>query len=367
MRKRRCVVEMNLLFVTPRYHPHIGGVEYVVKSVAERLVKKGHNVTVLCGESSIDSPGEEWINGTHVFRWPVWAPGDAYHNPRMRGKLKSWLLNAVKGCDVVHFHSIHNVLTMYSIDVLKNCGVRKVLTPHYHGNGHTAFRRLLWQAWRGYIKRALGSVNLVHTVSDLESKLMLKDFNVESVTVGHGVEEWLSEISWSPSNYVMYSGRIEKYKNVHRLANVVKILNDMGLDLELKVFGSGSYTSKLMRHLNRLKIRYEFKPPQPYRDYIMYLSRASLFGLLSQKEAYGLTVNEANAIGVPVVVVKPWGSNFLERSRTLITQLYKSDETLAKEIVTFLDEARKQPRSEVPSWNQVVDIYIKKLYCPQEN
>jgi hypothetical protein len=99
----------------------------------------------------------------------------------------------------------------------------------------------------------------------------------------------------------------------------------------------------------------------------MCLSRASLFGLLSQKEAYGLTVNEANAIGVPAVVVKPWGLNFSGRSRILITQLYKSDETLAKEIVTFLDEARKQSRSEVPSWNQVVDIYIKKLYCPQEN
>jgi hypothetical protein len=70
---------------------------------------------------------------------------------------------------------------------------------------------------------------------------------------------------------------------------------------------------------------------------------------------------------VPVVVVKPWGSNFSERSRTLITQLYKSDEELAKEIVTFLDEARKQPKSEVPSWNQVVDVYIRRLYCPQEN
>jgi glycosyltransferase involved in cell wall biosynthesis len=355
---------MNLLFVAPRYYPHVGGVEYVVMSVAERLIKKGHDITVLCGGSSIDNPEKEWINGVHVFRWPVWSPGDAYHIPRMRGKLKSWLLNAVKGCDVVHFHSIHSVLTVYSLDLLKNCGVRKVLTPHYHGTGHTAFRRLLWQAWRGYIKRALGSVNLVHTVSDLESKLMLKDFNVESVTIGHGVEEWLSEVDWSPSGYVMYSGRIEKYKNVHRLANIVKMLNNMGWDLELKVFGSGPYASELVKHLNRLKIRYKFKSPQPYREYITHLSRASLFGLLSQREAYGLTVNEANAVGVPVLVVEPWGLNFSGRSRTLISQLYKSDEALAKEITAFLDEARKQPRSEVPSWNQVVDIYIKKLYCP---
>jgi 1,2-diacylglycerol 3-alpha-glucosyltransferase len=359
--------KINLLFIAPSYYPHVGGVEYVVKSVAERLVKKGHDVTVLCGEPSINSPREEYVNGIYVFRWPVWSPGDAYHIPKMIGKLKSLLLNIVRENDVIHFHSIHSVLTVYSLDVLKNCKVYKVLTPHYHGTGHTAFRRILWQIWRRYVKRTLDYVDLVHTVSDLESKLMFKDFNVESVIIGHGVEEWLSKINWSPLNYVMYSGRIEKYKNVHRLASIVKILNDMGFNLELKIFGNGSYTTRLMRYLKRLKIKYEFKPPQPYNEYITYLSRASFFGLLSQKEAYGLTVNEANAIGVPVVVVKPWGLNFSERNRTLITQLSKNDEEIAKEIAVFLEKVEEQPRSEVPAWSQVVDAYIEKLYPPREN
>jgi glycosyltransferase involved in cell wall biosynthesis len=350
------------MFVASHYYPYIGGVEYVVKSVAERLVRKGYEVAVLCGEPNIKNPKEEWINGVHVFRWPVWAPGDAYHIPRIRSKLKSWLLNVIKEYDVVHFHSIHSLFTVYSLHVLKHCGVRRILTPHYHGTGHTAFRRILWYGWRGYIKRALDFVNMVHTVSYLESKLMFKDFNVESVIIGHGVEEWLSEINWAPSNYVMYSGRIERYKNIHRLANIVKILNDMGLNLELKIFGEGPYADKLARYLNKMKMKYEMMSSQPYKKYIMYLSRATLFGLLSEKEAYALTVNEANAIGVPVVVVKPWGLNFLGRNRTLITQLHKSDKALAKEIFTFLDEAIKQPRSEVPSWDQVVDIYIKKLY-----
>jgi len=358
---------MRFLFVTPRYHPHVGGVEYVAKSVAERLVNRGHSVTVLCGESNIDGPKEEYVNGVHVFRWPTWAPRDAYHIPKMIGKLKSWLLNTVREHDVVHLHSIHSILTVYSLDMLENCKVHKVLTPHYHGTGHKTFRRVLWQTWRRYVKRVLNYVDLVHTVSDLESKLVFKDFKVESVIIGHGVEEWLSEIDWSPSNYVMYSGRIEKYKNVHRLASIVKILSDMSFNLELKIFGSGSYTTRLMRYLKRLKIKYEFKPPQPYNEYITYLSRASLFGLLSQKEAYGLTVNEANAIGVPVVVVEPWGLNFSERSRTLITRLNKRDEELAKEVAVFLDESKKQPRPKVPTWSQVIDTYIEKLYCPREN
>jgi len=358
---------MNIIHICPRYCPHIGGVEYVVKSVAERLVRRGDNVMVLCGESKISDPKEEWINGVRVLRWPVWVLRDAYHIPKMRGKLKSWLLDAVKECDVIHFHSVHSVLTIYSLNVLKRYEAHKVLTPHYHGTGHTLFRRILWRAWRGHVKSSLRSVSVVHTVSTMESRLVTQDFGVKPITIEHGVEEWLSEINWGPSNYVMYSGRIEKYKNVHRLANIVKILNDMRLDLELKIFGSGSYTCKLMKHLNGLKIKYELKPPQPYKEYITYLSRAALFGLLSEKEAYGLTVNEANAIGVPVVVAEPWGANFSGRCRTLVMQLHKSDVALAQEIAAFLYEVRKQPRSEVPSWNQIVDIYVRRLYHSQED
>jgi len=359
---------MKAMFVVSHYYPYAGGVEYVVKSVAERLVKKGHDVTVLCGEPSLDDPREEWINGVHVFRWPVWAPGDAYHIPRMRGKLKSWLLNTIKGCDVVHFHSIHSVLTVYSLDLLKNCEVRKVLTPYYHGTGHTAFRKLLWKRWRSHVKGALRFIQAVHTVSRLEAQLVKRDFTVNALPIENGVDEWILRLSWSPLNYVMYSGRIERYKNIHRLANIVKILNtDFGMNLELKVFGSGSFTDRLNKHLMRIGVECRVSPPQPFEEYINILSKASLFGLLSEKESYPQSINEANAIGVPVMIVEPWGLNFSERSRTLITQLYKSDETLAKEIVTFLDETRKQPRSEVPSWNQVVDIYIKRLYCPQEN
>jgi 1,2-diacylglycerol 3-alpha-glucosyltransferase len=358
---------MRFLFVTPRYHPHVGGVEYVVKSVAERLANKRHDVTVLCGEPSIDNPKEELINGVHVFRWPVWIHGDAYHIPRMRDKMKIWLLNALNGYDVIHFHSVHSVFTVFSLDVLKNCGIRKVLTPHYGGTGYTTFRRLLWWAWRSYVKRALDSVDLVHTFSERESKLILRNFGVKSVTIEPGVEEWLSEIDWSPSNYVMYGGRIERFKNIHRLANIVKILNDTGLDLELRIFGSGPYISKLVKYLKKLKISYEYKPPpKEYKEYIMHLSRALLVGLLSQRESYSLTVNEANAIGVPIMVVEPWGLNFLKRSRTLITQLSKSDEAIAKDIVLFLEGARKEPRSEIPSWNQLLDIYIKRLYSSQE-
>ncbi|MEM1831331.1 MAG: glycosyltransferase family 4 protein [Desulfurococcaceae archaeon] len=353
---------MRLLYVAPRYYPSVGGLEYVVKSVAERLALRGHGVTVLCGEPGIGEPREEWINGVHVVRWPVWAPRGAYHFPRMRSALEQWLLNTARESDVVHFHSVHSVFTVYSLSVLKNSGVHRVLTPHYHGTGHTFFRRTLWILWRRYVRRALASVDVVHSVSSYEEQLLARDFGVKPVVVEHGVEEWILEVPWNPSGYAMYSGRIEKYKNVHRLANIVKHLNEMGLNLELKIFGEGSFKHKLKHYLDKLGVKYELKPPQRYDEYINYLSRASLFGLLSEREAFGQTVNEANAIGVPVVIAEPWGLNFRERTRTLIVNLSMSDEEIARRVAAFLDEARKQPKPKVPSWSQVVDLYIRILY-----
>ena len=357
---------MKILFVSPRYNPHVGGVEYVVKSVAERLARRGHDVTVLCGESNTEKSCEELVNSVHVVRWPVYAPGDAYHIPRMRHRLKDWLLSAVKDCDVVHFHSVHSVLAVYSLRVLRGSRVHKVLTPYYHGAGHTFFRRILWRGWRSYVRGLLRFVDVVHTVSRLEANLVKRDFKVDAIPIENGVDEWLLDVQWSPSGYVMYSGRIEKYKNIHRLANIVKILNEgYGLNLKLEVYGSGPYMKSLSMRLEKIGIEYSVSPLQPFEKYIESLSKASLFALLSEKESYPQSVNEANAIGVPTVVVEPWGMNFSDRSRTLITRLNESDAYLAQKIAAFLNEVKNQPKSRVPSWGKVVEAYVRRLYISE--
>ena len=349
--------------MVPRYYPHIGGVEYVVKSVAERLARRGHDVAVLCGEPDIEKSCEGLVNGVYVVRWPVYAPGDAYHIPMMRNRLKDCLLSAVKDCDVVHFHSVHSVLAVYSLRVLRGSRARKVLTPYYHGAGHTFFRKILWRGWRSHVRGLLRFVDVVHTVSRLEANLVKRDFKVDAIPIENGVDEWLLDVQWSPSGYVMYSGRIEKYKNIHRLANIVKILNeDYGLNLKLKVYGSGPHIKSLNKRLEKIGIEYSVNPPQPFEKYIEGLSKASLFGLLSEKESYPQSVNEANAIGVPTVVVEPWGMNFSGRNKTLITQLDKSDETIAHEIKGFLELCRSQPKNDVPGWDRVINIYIERLY-----
>lgn len=354
---------MKILYVSPGYYPRVGGVEYVVKSVAERLAKMGHEVAVVAGEPEAEKPREEEVNGVKVVRWPTWSPGGAYHIPRRRRELEKLLAELAKDADVAHVHSVHCVLSMYSLGALKGKVPKLAVTPYYHGTGHTAFRKLLWVPWRRYVRSLLKGC-AIHTVSKLEAKLVERDFRAKAVPIENGVEEWIKSVRWEPRGYAMYSGRIERYKNVDLLARVVKLLNERyGLDMELKVFGRGPYRDKLAKVLRELRVRHELGDFKPFEEYIEALSHASLFGLLSEKESYPQSVNEANAIGVLAVVAKPWGENFEGRTRTLIVDLERGPGRIAEEVYRFLKRAPAEPPSDIPTWNEVAKEYLSRLYA----
>jgi 1,2-diacylglycerol 3-alpha-glucosyltransferase len=131
--------KMRILFIAPSYYPHIGGVEYVVKSVAERLANAGHEVTVVAGEPNTDRQYEEVVNGVRVVRWPIWSPGSAYHIPRKRGELEKFSKELAREVDVVHVYNAHSIFTVYAGLVIPGSSIssRIVTTLHYYGTGRT--------------------------------------------------------------------------------------------------------------------------------------------------------------------------------------------------------------------------------------
>jgi len=62
---------MKILYLAPAYYPHIGGLEYVVKLVAERLAKRGHEVAVLAEEPNAERPARECANDIRVSGSPL--------------------------------------------------------------------------------------------------------------------------------------------------------------------------------------------------------------------------------------------------------------------------------------------------------
>ncbi|NLX09842.1 MAG: glycosyltransferase family 4 protein [Chloroflexi bacterium] len=63
---------LKILVALQYYLPHLTGYSIHVQRVAEELVRRGHEVTILAARHSIDLPRDETINGVRLVR--LWAP-----------------------------------------------------------------------------------------------------------------------------------------------------------------------------------------------------------------------------------------------------------------------------------------------------
>jgi hypothetical protein len=136
----------------------------------------GHAATVLAGEPGAKIPRTDQINGVQVIRWPTQVPDNTYHMPLAADKLREVAIRLAKEADVLHVHNIHAVLPIYVLNATSNLQIRKVVTPYYHGTGHTPIRKLLWTYWRRHIYRLITTTDAAHTVSKSEAQLIRQDF-----------------------------------------------------------------------------------------------------------------------------------------------------------------------------------------------
>ncbi len=338
---------MKILLATPSYYPNIGGVEYVVKSIAERLAALGHETTVVTGDPKTDKPRDEEINGVQVIRWPTWAPSGAYHIPKERGRLRNLLRKLLNDADVVHIHSAHAVLTVWAAAAARriNPDVRIVFTPHYHGTGHSALRRLLWILWRMYVARAVEAADAIHAVSPREAGLLKTHYpqaGSKITVVPNGVEEDVFGCKWrgADSDYMMYAGRVERYK---RLEVAVELARKLGL--RLLVVGRGPHREKLKRYARRRGAAVKLLDPQPRPDYLRLLAGARYAVNPSRHETYSIFAAEALAMGVPAAVTPEVAEN------------------LAAEQKPLGDGLVVAVRAAVPAWRDVIQKYLR-LYRP---
>jgi glycosyltransferase involved in cell wall biosynthesis len=229
----------------------------------------------------------------------------------MRSQLRSLLQKLLNEVDAVHIHSAHAVLTVWIATVARriNPDVRIVFTPHYHGTGHSALRRLLWISWRRYVARAVEAADAIHAVSPREAGLIESHYpqsRGKTVVIPNGVEEDVFGYKWrgADSEYMMYAGRIERYK---RLEVAVDLAKELGL--RLLVVGRGPHREGLRRYARRRGAAIEFLDPQPRPDYLRLLAGARYAVNPSRQEAYSIFAAEALAIAVPTITTPEVAEN----------------------------------------------------------
>ncbi len=146
---------LNVLMVTTRYFPYMGGIETHVYEVGRRLASRGISVSILTTvpyTSATPLPKEEEIEGVRIIRVRAWPPQRDYCiAPEMFSRIKygTW--------DLVHCQGCHTFVPPLAMLAAKEAKIPYIVT--FHTGGHSSsfrnrIRSLQWKLLRPLLSSA---------------------------------------------------------------------------------------------------------------------------------------------------------------------------------------------------------------------
>ena len=365
-------VGLRVALVTPRYHPYPGGVETHVKAIAERLVPAGVEVEVFTTDPSRRLARVEQLNGVTVRRFPSWAPHEAYYvSP---GQLVG-LVRRAPAFDLVHAHS-YQALPCLNGALAAGSQRPFVFTPHYHGQGETLVRTLVHLPWRLAGRWLFRRAQRVICVSAAERARLRQHFpHARALIIPNGVRLDALRAALSRERerdggpLILYVGRLERYKHVHRLIACVPYLPPA---CRLLIVGSGPHKQALLQQIGRLarreRSRVQIKSAIADDELLRWYARCDICVNLSGSEAFGLTLLEALAAGKPVLANDIPAFRELRTLSPLVHLVplrRLSDAALARALVAAMARAGSPPDLSAYTWDAVarrtLEVYREVL------
>jgi glycosyltransferase involved in cell wall biosynthesis len=302
---------VRIVQVSPFFHPHAGGVESHVRSLAREFAREGHEVTVVTSRYRGTLPAAETMEGYRVLR--TRTLGVALNTPFDFGQLTA--LRSLKA-DVVHVHYPPPLTSFFATRWL--AGTPRVpVCMTYHcdlflpGIGGRALAGLYQRVFVPPTLRAVDRI-IVHTRSYGVTSAVLRGRPLEVIPSvvdldwfrpGVDASALRGDLRLEGKRVLAFTGRLVPHKGVDVILEAMRLLPD---DVVLLVIGSGPRLAGLVGEARRLRVsdRVRFCATVTDDDLPRYLSLADVFVFPSQNrlEGFGLAVAEAMAAGLPVVI-----------------------------------------------------------------
>ncbi len=348
---------LRILQVSSQYYPAIGGLEEHVKNICERIAKI-YDITVATTDPTGILPKEENINNVKVIRFKSWAPGCAYH---YSSELQRYLKRNCDSFDLVHAHNYHSFPALYAARAKTNN--RLIITPHYHGTGHTILRKLLHIPYKRIGKQIFDKSDEIICVSRFEQNLLLKNFKINPAkthVIPNGVNiDDFKGITKRKKKYrtILFVGRLEKYKGVQ---NIIQALPKIDKDIILEIVGTGPFETNLVKLTSYLHLgdRVTFLKDLTRNELIQRYVNADLFVLLSEHESYGICIGEALTAGTPCLVANTSALSEWIDNENCIGITYPID---LNELVCLIQRfiGKSTIKKEIVSWDEVVNNLVR--------
>jgi len=308
---------MKIAFVTAFYTPAIGGVKQVVEELAERYVKKGHEVHVYCSDSDKYRRiriKDEKINGVFVHRCYNWftVANFATFWPSIMWKL--WK----KRFDVIHTHVSGHSYVFFASLIAKLKGVKHVHTTHCpwtEGYRSLLGRIMVKLTYPTFLRLSFRWADKIIAITPWELQFIKKYCNDKRKikVIPNGMDEILLEPVKNndfrkklgikeTEKLVLFFGRLNPTKSPDHLVLAGREILKKRKDVYFVFRGPDEGMKRKVQEM--IKDEKNMILLEPIRNKIeiakMYQA-ADVYALPSYREGLPLTLFEAMASGLPIV------------------------------------------------------------------
>lgn len=301
---------MRVTMVNKHYPPHLGGIEYHLRDLAEALATRGHEVRAVVANEGPERVSET-LGGVEVLRLPrIFAVSSAPVAPALARELAA----VGRRTDLVHLHFPYpwGELSWLRARPRRADGSRVPAVVTYHSD--IVRQRAMLAAYAPLLRRFLREVDLVVASSPdmvehspflarVRGKCRVVPFGirVEAFEPTPELERRAEELRARHERpIVLFVGRLIYYKGADVLVRAMA-----GVDADLVVVGKGPLEAELrtIAMARGVAGRVTFLPPVDDAELRAWYRAADVFCLpsVARSEAFGLVQLEAHASGTPVV------------------------------------------------------------------
>ena len=315
---------MKILMLTWEYPPRIvGGIARVVHDLSKRLIKDGHEVTVVTYRDNADVPEYENDKGVNVYRVDNYMihPNNFIDwimqlNFNMLSKATE-IINKEGGFDVIH---AHDWLVTYAAKSLKNAyDIPIVATIHATEAGrnsgiHDETQRYINDTeWLLTYEATEVIVNSNYMKNEIQRLFGLPFDKINVIPNGinlsnfTGIErdyDFRRQYAMDNEKIILYVGRLVYEKGVqHLIAAMPKILSNYN-DAKLIIAGRGGMMDELRAEASNLGLndKIYFTGYLNSKQVQKMYKCADVAVFTSTYEPFGIVALEAMLAGVPTVV-----------------------------------------------------------------
>ncbi len=333
-------------------HPWAGGAEVYIHEIGKILVKKGHDITLFCGEYD-GCEKESVIDGIKIIRkggqYSIYLYAPFIYLLRLRKKY-----DIIIDCE--------NGIPFFTPLFVRR---PKICVMHHVHKDIFEVEMPFYTAWIGrFLEIKLMPLiykNMEFIAVSPSTKKEMIDIGIDKKkirTILNGMNgQFVPDFSKKKDNLIVYVGRIKKYKQLDHLVRAFRIVKDRIPNAELTIAGRGN-CSEVKELAQELNLKLNLYNDISEDEKLDLLQKARIFVTTSMKEGWGITVIEANRCGTPVVAYNVSGlRDSIRNDETGLLVKHGDIEGLAKEIIRIIEDKdlQKQLSKNAFEWSKNFD------------